>query len=114
MEFDEYTVTLLLHNPAGPRPDETDAAAMQDKHMAHIADLAELGHLVAAGPVFDETYRGISILTVSPEDALEMKRADPAVRAGIYTVQVLPWRLPAGAVAFQPTRFPRSVAEALA
>ena len=114
MEFDEYTVTLLLHNPARPRLDEAEAAAMQDKHMRHIADLAELGHLVAAGPVFDETYRGISILTVSPEDALEMKRADPAVGAGIYTVKVVPWRLPAGAVAFQPTRFPRSVAEALA
>jgi len=114
MEFDEYTVTLLLHNPARPRLDEAEAAAMQDTHMAHIADLAELGHLVAAGPVFDETYRGISILTVPPEEAAEMTSADPAVRAGIYTVKVVPWRLPAGAVAFQPTRFPRSVAEALA
>ena len=113
MEFDDYTVTLLLHNPDGPRLDETEAAAMQDKHMGHIADLADLGHLVAAGPVFDETYRGLSILTVSPQEALELNAADPAARAGIYTVKVLPWRLPAGAMTFRPARFPRSVAEAL-
>jgi uncharacterized protein YciI len=113
MDFDEYTVTLLLHNPAGPKLDDAEAAGMQDDHMGHIADLAELGHLVAAGPVFDETYRGFSILTVSPQDALEMNTADPAVRAGIYTVQALPWRVPAGAVSFKPIRFPRSLAEAL-
>ena len=85
MEFDDYTVTLLLHNPDGPRLDETEAAAMQDKHMGHIADLADLGHLVAAGPVFDETYRGLSILTVSPQEALELNAADPAARAGIHS-----------------------------
>jgi uncharacterized protein len=114
MEFDDYTVTLLLHNTEGPRLDEAEAAAMQDKHMGHIADLADRGQLVAAGPVFDETYRGLSILTVSPQEALELNAADPAVRAGIYKVLVLPWRLPAGAMTFTPARFPRSVAEALA
>jgi uncharacterized protein YciI len=114
MEFDYYTVTLLLHSPDGPKLDEGEAGAMQDKHMAHVADLAELGHLVAAGPVFDETYRGLSILTVSPQRALKLTAADPAARAGIYTVKVLPWRLPAGAMTFRPTRFPHSVAEALA
>ena len=113
MEFDDYTVTLLLHNPDGPRLDETEAAAMQDTHMGHIADMADLGHLVAAGPVFDETYRGLSIMTVSPQEALELNAADPAARAGIYTVKVLPWRLPTGALTFRPARFPRSVAEAL-
>jgi uncharacterized protein YciI len=113
MEFDDYTVALLLHNPDGPRLDEAAAAAMQDKHMGHIADLAELGHLVAAGPVFDETYRGLSIMTVSPQEALALTAADPAARSGIYTVEVVPWRLPAGAITFRPARFPRSVAEAL-
>ena len=114
VEFDDYSVTLLVHSPDGPRLDEAEAAAMQDRHMGHIADLADLGQLVAAGPVFDETYRGLSILTVSPQEALELSAADPAVRAGIYRVEVLPWRLPAGAMTFSPARFPRSVAEALA
>ena len=113
MEFDNYTVALLIHNPNGPSLEEAEAAALQDKHMAHIADLAECGQLVAAGPLLDETYRGLSILTVSPQEALALKASDPAVRAGLYTIDVLPWRLPAGAMSFTPTRFPRSVAEAL-
>jgi uncharacterized protein YciI len=113
MEFDDHTVTLLLHNPTGPTLDQAEAAALQDQHMSHIADLAERGHLVAAGPVFDETYRGIAIMAVPPDKALELHASDPAVRAGVYTVQVLPWRVPSPAVAFRPARFPRSVAEAL-
>jgi uncharacterized protein YciI len=113
MEFDNYTVTLLIHNPDGPSLEEAEAAAMQDMHMAHIADLAEHDQLVAAGPVLDETYRGLSILTVSPQEALALTASDPAVRAGLYTVDALPWRLPAGAISFRPTRFPRSLAEAL-
>src|SRR5215831_16843399 len=113
VEFDDYSVTLLVHSQDGPRLDEAEAAAMQDRHMGHIADLADLGQLVAAGPVFDETYRGLSILTVSPQEALALEASDPAVRAGLYTLDALHWRLPAGALSFRPTRFPRSVAEAL-
>src|SRR5215471_14025043 len=108
MEFDTYTVALLIHNPDKPSLEEAEAAALQDLHMAHIADLAERGHLVAAGPVLDDTYRGLSILTVSPQEALVLKSSDPAVRAGLYTLDVLPWRLPGGAMSFRPTRFPRS------
>ena len=39
---------------------------------------------------------------------------DPAVLAGRFSVQVQPWMVPAGALAFSHTRFPRSVAEATA
>jgi uncharacterized protein YciI len=113
VDFDDYTITLLMQGSDGPRLGEAEAAAMQDKHMAHIADLADLGHLVAAGPLFDETYRGLSILTVPPEEAVALKSSDPAVRAGLYTVKALSWRLPAGAMSFTPARFPRSLAEAL-
>ena len=112
MQFDRYTIALLILRPDAPQLDDEAAAALQDAHMAHLADLHEAGHLLAAGPLSDEEFRGLSILNVEPERALGLKEADPAVRAGRFSVKVIPWMVPARAMAFSPTRFPRSAAEA--
>ena len=115
MEFDRHTIALLLLRPDAPELDEEAEAALQDAHMAHLADLHEAGYLLAAGPVLgapERELRGFSILNVDPERARELKEQDPAVRAGRYRVEVFPWILPAGLVAFSPGRLPRSMAEA--
>lgn len=111
MEFDEFTIALLVTGPNAPELSEAEAVEMQNAHMSHLADLHEQGHLLAAGPVDGGEVRGLSILCVPPERALELKRADPAVRAGVFDVRVLRWRTPAGFVSFTPGRLPRSVAE---
>lgn len=114
MRFDSFTVALLVLRPDAPQLDEEAAAALQDAHLAHLADLHEAGYLVAAGPLLgspDREFRGLSILNVDPERALELKQEDPAVRAGRFAVKVFPWIVPGGAMSFAPTRFPRSVAE---
>jgi uncharacterized protein YciI len=111
MQLDRYTITLLIKPPNAPQLDEQEAAALQDAHMSHLADLHEAGQLLAAGPLFDEDYRGLSILNIDPEQAKELKERDPAVRAGIYTIRAIPWMVPGGAIAFAPARFPRSMAE---
>ncbi|HEV3267230.1 MAG TPA: YciI family protein [Acidimicrobiales bacterium] len=111
MDFDRFSVVLLTLRDDAPEMNEVETAALQDAHMAHLADLHEAGHLLAAGPLIDGHFRGLSILNVSPEVALELKEADPAVRAGKYDVKVLPWLVPGGAVHFTPTHFPRSMAE---
>ena len=112
MEFDEYTITLLIARADAPELDAEAAAALQDAHMSHLADLHEAGHLLAAGPLFDDEYRGLSILNVEPDRARALKEQDPAVRAGRYTIEAIRWMVPAGAMSFAPARFPRSVAEA--
>jgi uncharacterized protein len=113
MQFDRYTIALLILRPDAPQLDEAAAAALQDAHMAHLADLHEAGYLVTAGPLLgDDRFRGLSILTVGPEQARALKEQDPAVRAGRFSVEVLPWIVPAGAMTFSPTRFPRSMNEA--
>jgi uncharacterized protein len=112
VEFDSYTIVLLTLRPDAPDLDEEAAAALQDAHMAHLADLHEAGYLLAAGPLSDEKLRGLSILNVDPERARELKEEDPAVKIGRLAVNVIPWIVPAGAVSFSRTRFPRSVAEA--
>ena len=113
MQFDQFTIALLILRPEAPELDDAAADALQDAHLAHLAELHEQGHLLAAGPLLgDDVYRGLSILNVPPEEARRLKEADPAVRAGRYSVEVLPWMVPAGAITFSPTRFPHSVAEA--
>jgi uncharacterized protein YciI len=112
VEFDRYTIALLILRPDAPELDEEAAAELQDAHMAHLADLHEQGHLLAAGPLSDEKFRGLTILNVEPERARELKEQDPAVQIGRFAVKVIPWMVPAGAMTFSRTRFPRSLAEA--
>ncbi len=57
-------------------------------------------------------YRGLSILNVAPDRARAPKEDDPAVRAGRYSVVVLPWMVTGGPRSFGPARLPRSIAEA--
>jgi uncharacterized protein YciI len=111
IQLDSFTIVLLILRPDAPKLDEETAAALQNAHMAHLADLHEAGYLLAAGPLFDERFRGLSILNVDPEQARALKEADPAVKAGRFSVQVIPWMVPRGAMSFSPTRFPRSVSE---
>ncbi len=115
MEFDRFTVALLVLRPDAPKLDEQAENALQDAHMAFLADLHKAGHLLAAGPLLgmaDREFRGLSILSVDPERALALEREDPAVRAGRYDVRVFHWIVPKGTMAFSPTRFPRSLKEA--
>jgi uncharacterized protein YciI len=113
MRFDHFTLALMLRPPDAPQLDEQTAAAVQDAHLAYLADLHAAGSLVAAGPIDHPRYRGLSIMTVEPEQARKLKIQDEAVRAGVLRPEIVPWMVPAGALSFSPTRFPRSVAEAM-
>jgi uncharacterized protein YciI len=105
MEFDEFTISLLV---SGPTP---NSDALQDAHLAHLASLHDAGSLLAAGPLSDPAgeLRGLSIMNVDVDEARRLKEADEAVRAGVFTVRVMPWQVPAGALSFAPTFFPRSI-----
>jgi uncharacterized protein len=111
VEFDSLTVSLLVLRDDAPDWDEETANAMQDAHLDHLATLHEQGHLVAAGPLDHDRFRGLSILRAAPDEARALKEADPAVQAGRFEVVVMPWQVPAGAVHFTPTRFPHSIAD---
>ncbi len=61
MEFDRFSIALLVLCPDRPRLDKEAEAELQDAHMAHLADLHEAGYLLAAGPLLggsDEAFRG--------------------------------------------------------
>ncbi len=111
VQFDRFTVALLILRPDAPNLDAEAAARLQDAHMSHLADLHEAGYLLAAGPLSDDKFRGLSILNVEPERARALKEQDPAVIAGRFSVKVIPWIVPRGAMTFAHAHFPRSVSE---
>lgn len=115
MEFERFTIALLLLRTDAPAFTEMEEAELQDAHMSHLSDLHDNGYLLAAGPVLgppNRELRGFSILNVDAERAQELKQQDPAVRAGKYRIEVFPWLLPAGLIAFSAGHLPRSIAEA--
>ena len=111
MEFDEFTIVLTMLRPDAPELDDEAAEALQNAHMAHLADLHEAGYLLAGGPLDDPAYRGLSIMSVGLERARELRAQDPAVVAGRLSIKVITWSVPGGAAHFTPTDFPRSLAE---
>src|SRR5262245_32232291 len=112
MQFDHFTIVLLVRRPDAPRLDDEAAGALQDAHLSFLADLREEGHLLAAGPLDDERLRGLVILTVDAGRARELFAGDPLVEGGRMTVEAIPWAVPGGAIAGGSARFPRSRAEA--
>ena len=117
MQFDRYTVILLTLRPDAPAMTDQQADELQDRHLAHGADLQDRGLILARGPLTeqdDERFRGFSIWSVDAATARERAEADPAVRAGRLAVDVMTWMMPAGNVQFAQVRAPRSVAEAMA
>jgi uncharacterized protein len=113
MEFDRFTVVLLELRPDAPQLDDAAAAALQDAHLDHLATLHEQGHVLAAGPLDDPRFRGLTVMRADVEEARRLKEADPAVKAGRLAPRVVSWQVPAGAVAFSRTRFPHSVADVM-
>jgi uncharacterized protein YciI len=111
VRFDLYTISLLNLRDDAPHLDEEAAAALQDAHMAYNAGLHDAGDLLAAGPLPDARFRGLSVWAVEPERVEPLRAQDPAVRAGRLSAEVLRWMVPGGTIAFSRTRLPRSVAE---
>jgi uncharacterized protein YciI len=58
VEFDALTACLLVLRDDAPEQDEAAAARLQDAHLDHLATLHEQGHLVAAGPLGHDRFRG--------------------------------------------------------
>jgi hypothetical protein len=111
MNLDRYCMALLTTRHDGPPSDDRHSDAVQDAHMAHLADLHDAGHLLAAGPVDGGEIRGLLIFASDPAQTRELLLEDPAVRAGWFHVTVAPWMVPEGAMTFAAAAFPRSMAD---
>ena len=63
-------------------------------HMANIQRLAEEGKLAIAGPFGknDKGFRGLFIFNVdNVEEAKQLAATDPAIQAGVFVIDLVPW-----------------------
>jgi uncharacterized protein YciI len=111
VQFEQYSIVLLSTPAHPPKLSEAKRGRLQDAHLSYLADLHDQGHLLAVGPLSDPDgeLRGLSIFGVDAADALRLKEADEAVKAGVFDVRAIPWTVPAGSMQFAHTRLPRSM-----
>ncbi len=73
--------------------DPKEKQTLLDGHMGNIKRLANEGKLVLAGPFFgDQDLRGIYVFNVTTvEEAQVLVQTDPAIKAGMFEVEMYPW-----------------------
>ena len=116
MDFDRFSVVLLVDGPADTRPPAGDPDPLQDDHLAYLARLSSEGRLLAAGPCSvpgRPEVRGLSLFAVDAAAARALAEADPAVVAGRFAIEVVSWMVPAGVIAAGTGHLPRSMAEVI-
>ena len=87
-------VLVILKTGSKIIENKDERALIFKGHMDNIKRLADEGKLVVAGPFGknDLTYRGLFILNVkTTEEAKIICDTDPAVKAGIFDVDLIPW-----------------------
>lgn len=92
-KIDQYWFVMIK---TGPRTDfdSTARAGLFKGHMENMGRLHKEGILKVAGPFGknDFTWRGIFILDCkTKEEAEKFVATDPAVSAGLFAVDIVPW-----------------------
>jgi uncharacterized protein YciI len=101
--FDVYTIVVLRRPVEATAMSDEELDALQSRHLAYRAELAQQGVLVVNGP-FDEqsdpSYRGMSIFACDVGEAARLSDGDPSVEAGRLTYDVMEWWVRAGSLGF--------------
>lgn len=74
----------------GPGRHQDGADAIEREHQRRMVSLRANGTIAILCPVQSEGICGIAIMTQTLEHARQTMAADPCVRAGMMTVEVLP------------------------
>ena len=93
----------MLRRPVNPPAYADDVLErIQREHLAYHDELRVAGHVVTNGPVSDQpdpSLRGLTFYrTGSLEQSRQFAEADPAVRAGRLTVEIMTWYCGPGAL----------------
>ena len=89
-----YVLAILKTGPNDTSVKGDERKKAFEGHMANIGRLADEGKLAVAGPFGknDKTFRGLFIFNVATiEDAQKLAETDPAIKAGIFVVDYIPW-----------------------
>jgi uncharacterized protein YciI len=87
-----YVMAFLKSGPVKIQ-DSLQRAVLLRKHLKNIRRLAAEGTLIVAGPFLDnQTIRGVFIFNVeSIQEAQKIAETDPAVKAGVFVLELHPW-----------------------
>ena len=89
-----YVLAILKTGPNDATIKGEERTKLFQGHMSNISRLADEGKIAVAGPFGknDKTFRGLFILAVpTVEEAKQLAETDPAVKAGIFVVDYVPW-----------------------
>jgi uncharacterized protein YciI len=101
--FDVYTLVLLRRPAEAPDMPDDELDALQARHLAYRAELRRQGILVANGPLGEQSdiaMRRLSIFACSLDEAARLSDADPSVRAGRLSYDLMEWWVAAGTLVF--------------
>jgi uncharacterized protein len=100
VDLEAFELVLLRRPQDAPAYPDDELQRIQDGHLAYHARLREAGQVVTNGPVTDQpdpALRGLAFYrTGSLERSRQLAEADPAVRAGRLTVEIMTWYCPPG------------------
>lgn len=95
---DEYGmksyIFVILKTGSKQVEDQEELNNLFKGHLDNITRLADIGKLTIAGPFGknDKNYRGLFILNVDTiEEAEELIQTDPAIKEGVFDVELIPW-----------------------
>jgi uncharacterized protein YciI len=96
VEMSTYYMVFLRRGPAWTAEQTPAVKAIGEGHMKNIQRLADTGKLVIAGPFLEQTgeraLAGLFVFRVaSADEAKALVETDPAVKAGRFTYEVIPW-----------------------
>jgi uncharacterized protein YciI len=94
-----YHLAILKPGPEAPKLGGTnEGQKVVQAHVLSMYKLAEEGTYVAAGPFLDggDIAGVIVVKAATPERAKEITAEDPAVKAGMFTVENAPFMAPEG------------------
>ncbi len=92
-QISSYVVGLLYKGPIWTAEKTSESESLQAGHMANIQKMADMGKLVAAGPMGDTgQLRGIFIFRAdSIAEVKPLAEADPAIQAGRLKIDYHTW-----------------------
>jgi uncharacterized protein len=100
VDLEAFELVLLRAANDPPSSPQDVLAHIQAEHLAYHHRLRDSGEIVTNGPVRDQqdqSLRGLTFYrTGSLERSRELAEADPAVRAGRLTVEIMTWFCPPG------------------
>ena len=88
-----YVMAFLKKGPDADKFSSEERSEIQKGHMANIQKLSASGKLILAGPFIDgQDLRGIFLFDVPTiEEATELTATDPAIMAGVLTMELKAW-----------------------